>query len=183
MQGIEVQEIILGCQEDKPIFQKKLYEQYYNSFLKICMRYTKNDQDAEHILHDSFLKIFKSIKEYEGKGSFDGWMKRIVVNCNLDFLRSKSAKDQSNVYMPEDITVLHFTTKEANALDKLSCKELMKLVQQLPQTTQTVFNLFVFDGYSHKEIAQHMNMSEGTSQWHVNNARKVLQQKIKNLYP
>lgn len=182
MQGYSDQEIIIGCKENNPLFQKKLYEQCYNGFLKICMRYTKDEQEAEQTLHDSFLKIFKAIGEYEGKGSFEGWMKRIVVNCNLDFLRSKMNKDQTNVYLPEDISQIHYTSKDASAVDKLSMKELMGLVQTLPQTSQTVFNMFVFDGYSHREIAQLLQISEGTSQWHVNNARKVLQEKIKNLY-
>lgn len=146
------------------------------------MRYTKDEQDAEQTLHDSFLKIFKNIGEYEGKGSFEGWMKRIVINSNLDFLRSKMTKDLNNVYLPEDITQINYTTKDANAVDRLSMKELLKLVKSLPQTSQAVFNLFVFDGYSHKEIAKMLQITEGTSQWHVNNARKVLQEKIKNLY-
>lgn len=182
MQGYSDQDIIQGCQENNPIFQKILYEQSYNLFLKICMRYTKNEHDAEQTLHDSYLKIFKSIKEYEGKGSFEGWMKRIVVNCNLDYLRSKTTKEQQNVYLPEDITQINFTTKDANAIDKLNMKELMKLVQSLPHMSKTVFNLFVFDGFSHKEIAGMLQITEGTSQWHVNNARKLLQEKIKNLY-
>lgn len=176
------QEIIVGCKEKNPIFQKKLYEKYYNLFLKICVRYTKNLHDAENILHDSYIKIFSNLVDYESKGSFEGWMKRIVVNCCLDFLRSKELKNQKQTIMPDELSTIQFTSREHNALDQLSMNELLNLVQTLPHTSQTVFNLFIFDGYSHKEISEMLEISEGTSQWHVNNARKTLQQKIKNLY-
>jgi RNA polymerase sigma factor (sigma-70 family) len=173
-------DIIDGCKKHNPIMQKRLYEKFYSLFLKICIRYTQNEQDAENILHDSFIKIFKNISEYESKGSFEGWMKKIVVNCCLDFLRSKSSKNMKQTALPESFDNFEFTNKDANAIDQISMKELLKLIHLLPTVTQTVFNLFIFEGYSHKEISKALTISEGTSQWHVNNARKFLQQKLKN---
>ncbi len=175
------QELIVGCKNNNPLFQKILYEKYYPLFLKICLRYISNSQDAENLLHDSYIKIFTNIIDYEAKGSFEGWMKKIVVNSCLDFLRSKEFKNTQQTSLPDEISQIHYTSKDQSAIDKLSMKELLQIIQQLPTMSQTVFNLFVFDGYSHKEIAGMLDISEGTSQWHVNNARKLLQQKIKSI--
>jgi len=172
-------EIIKGCQENSRACQEGLYKQYYSLFLKMCLRYAKSMEDAEQLLNDSFLRIFKNIGSFKHAGSFEGWMKRIVVNTCLDYLKSKQLKDSLQVSyaasFPEE-TNLALSTE---AVKKLEFKELLSMVQTLPAVSKTVFNLYVFDGYSHKEIGGMLEISESTSSWHLHHARNLLQKRIK----
>jgi RNA polymerase sigma-70 factor (ECF subfamily) len=138
------------------------------------MRYTKNEQNAIEVLNDGFLKIFKNIEQYdERKGALYTWMSRIVTNCCIDFLR----KQQEVYFNPveEHIEDIHL---DNSALQNIDAQELLALIRQLPPATQLVFNLHVIEGYPHKEIAEMLRMREGTSKWHVNEARKQLQKKL-----
>jgi len=141
------------------------------------MRYTRNEQDAIELLNDGFLKIFKNIQQYDStKGALYTWMSRIVTNCCIDFLR----KQQEVYFSPvEDHTEdIHLDNR---ALVQMDAQELLTLIRQLPPATQLVFNLHVIEGYPHKEIAERLQMREGTSKWHVNEARKLLQKKLHQL--
>src|SRR5690606_39628539 len=110
---------------------------------------------------------------------FEGWMRRIMVNTCLDYLKSKYLKDNKKIHYPETpIESGTFSVQNA-AISNIEMRDLMAMIQELPPMSKTVFNLFVFDGYSHREISKLLGISEGTSQWHVNNARKTLQVKIK----
>lgn len=173
------QEIITGCVENVSVFQELLYKQYYSLFLKICARYAINMEDAEQLLNDGFLKIFKNISTYKNAGSFEGWMKRIVVNNCLDYLKSKDLKNSLKIShaapMHEELQV----SVNAEGVRSLEFKELVSLVQSLPPTSKTVFNMYVFDGFSHKEISKMLTISEGTSSWHLHHARNLLQTMIK----
>lgn len=173
------QDIIEGCRRNDRSLQEHLYKKYYSLFLKLCARYAKDMHDAEQLMQDGFLKIFSHIGDYSGKGSFEGWMRRIVVNTCLDYLKSKYLKNAMQLHFPNEIGESATFSINNNALDKIAMKDLLGIIQTLPPMSRTVFNLFVFEGYSHKEIGKLLDMSEGTSQWHVNNARKTLQQKIK----
>ncbi len=172
------QEIITGCKKQHRVIQEYLYKSYYSMFLKLCARYTKDMHDAEQLLQDGFLKIFNNIDSYQGSGSFEGWMKRIMVNTCLDFLKSKQQKNARQVSYPETLQDSLTVISHNSGLEKLVMKDLVQLIQTLSPMSRTVFNLYIFDGFSHKEIAQMLEISEGTSQWHVNNARKNLQEKI-----
>lgn len=171
-------EIIEGCKKNNPHFQELLYKQNYSLFLKICARYSKDMHDAEQLLQDAYLKIFKSLASFAFKGSFEGWMKRIVINNCLDYLKSKQFNNNNKLDFVEEIGEHKLMTSENNGLSNMELNDLIIIIQSLPPMSKTVFNLFIFDGYSHKEIAQILNISVGTSQWHVNNARKTLQEKI-----
>lgn len=173
------QDILEGCRRNERLLQEHLYKKYYSLFLKLCARYAKDMQDAEQLMQDGFLKIFGHINDYSGKGSFEGWMRRIVVNTCLDYLKSKYLKNSMQLHFPAEIGESSAFSVDNTALDKIAMKDMLGIIQTLPPMSRTVFNLFVFDGYSHKEIGAMLDMSEGTSQWHVNNARKNLQQKIK----
>jgi RNA polymerase sigma-70 factor (ECF subfamily) len=135
-------------------------------------------QDAEQLLNDGFLKIFTQIEKYSSIGSFEGWMKKIMVNTCLDYLRSTYLKEEMtmhvNAIQPEETNLA--VTNEG--LESIEFKELVNIIQQLPTMTRTVFNLFVFDGFNHKEISAQLDISEGTSHWHVHQARNTLQKKI-----
>ncbi len=173
------QDIIEGCKENNRLHQEQLYQKYYNLFLKLCARYARDMHDAEQLMQDGFVKIFGHITEFEGKGSFEGWMRRIMVNTCLDYLKSKYLKHAKQLHFPQEVGETLSLSITNSAMDKMAMKDLLGLIQSLPPMSRTVFNLYIFEGYSHKEIAKSLNMSEGTSQWHVNNARKNLQQKIK----
>ena len=171
-------EIIKGCQENHRACQEQLYRHYYSLFLKICVRYAKNMEDAEQLLNDGFLRIFKNISSFKNTGSFEGWMKRVMINTCLDYLKSKQLKDSlkvnSNIVVEETNIAL-----STDALRRLEFKDLVAMIQTLPPSSKTVFNLYVFEGFSHKEIGAMLEISENTSSWHLHNARHNLQKRLK----
>ena len=149
-------------------------------FLKVCSRYAKSMQDAEQLLNDGFLKIFTQVEFFKNAGSFPGWMHRIMVNTCLDYLRGSSLKEEMAIHVhsiPAEESNIAVTN---DGIETLEFKELVKIIQLLPAMTRTVFNMYVFDGYNHKEIADQLAISEGTSHWHVHQARNILQKRINN---
>lgn len=173
-----LQEIIAGCLAKNRAFQEQLYKLYYSMFLKVCVRYAKDMEDAEQLLNDGFMKIFSHINNFGNQGSFEGWMRRIMVNTCLDYLRSKYLKEAKIMQVnsiPAEMSTLSVNNE---VLQNLEYRELVKLILALPPMTRTVFNLFVFEGYSHAEIAAQFDISEKTSKWHVQQARGLLQKKI-----
>ena len=173
------QEIVKGCQDNDRVCQEYLYKQYYSLFLKICARYAKNMEDAEQLLNDGFLRIFTNAKNFKHAGSFEGWMKRILVNTCLDYLKSKQLKSAMQISYSGDVAEDMQIAISTQALQDIEFKELLNMIQALPPVSKTVFNLYVFDGYSHKEIATMLEMSENTSSWHLHHARTQLQKKLK----
>ncbi|MBX2924127.1 MAG: RNA polymerase sigma factor [Chitinophagaceae bacterium] len=171
-------DLISGCINNDRQAQERLYKQFYVSMTSICMRYTRNEHDAIEVLHNGFLKVFKHIHQFDQvKASLYTWIRTIMVNTAIDFVRQhhKHARqlelDQANEpYI------------DSEALQKLDAGELLHLVRKLPPATQTVFNLYVIEGYTHKEIGIKMGISEGTSKWHLSEARKLLQKSLKTLY-
>lgn len=180
MPAYSEEEIIAGCRKKNRALQEHLYRTYYSTFLKVCARYAKSMQDAEQLLNDGFLKVFSQIDNFRNTGSFAGWMQRIMVNTCLDYLRSTALKEEMTMHVkaiPPEETNLSVSNE---GLESIEFKELVQIIQLLPSMTRTVFNLFVFDGYNHKEISEQLEISEGTSHWHVHQARSILQKKIKN---
>lgn len=149
-------------------------------FLKVCARYAKSMLDAEQLLNDGFLKIFTQVEFFKNAGSFPGWMHRIMVNTCLDYLRGSALKEEMKIHVnsiPAEESNIAVTN---DGIESMEFKELVKIIQSLPAMTRTVFNLFVFEGYNHKEISEQLEISEGTSHWHVHQARLILQKKINN---
>lgn len=129
------------------------------------------------MLSDAFFKIFTRIETFKKEGSFEGWMRRIVVNTCLSHVRSATSRRSDSV---EDFSTLGTQMATSNdAISSLGLREIAALIRQLPPMSRAVFNLYVFEGYSHKEISAELKMSEGTSHWHLSKARQWLQQKIK----
>lgn len=181
MPAYSEQEIISGCRKKSRVFQQHLYKLYYSMLLKVCARYAKNMQDAEQLLNDGYLKIFNYIENFKNTGSFEGWMHKIMVNTCLDYLRNNCLKQETIIHsnsIPADESNLSVTNY---GIDRIEFKELVYLIQSLPTMTRTVFNLFVFEGYNHKQISEQLEITEGTSHWHLHNARTTLQKKIKNI--
>jgi RNA polymerase sigma factor (sigma-70 family) len=179
MPAYSEEEIIAGCRKKNRALQEHLYKMYYSTFLKVCARYAKSMQDAEQLLNDGFLKVFSQIDFFKNTGSFAGWMQRIMINTCLDYLRSTSLKEDMIMHV-NSIPAEESNISVGNeALESIEFRELVNLIQSLPSMTRTVFNLFVFDGFNHKEISEQLDISEGTSHWHVHQARNMLQKKIK----
>ena len=170
-----LKELIDGCRNDDRKAQEKLYRNYYRAMMSLCLRYTKNEEDALEVLNTGFLKIFKNIHRYDVvKAGLFTWMRTIIVNSCLDFVKSKQAQSQTGELNSEIEVEI-----QPDIISKMKTMELLQLVRELPPATQAVFNLYVSEGYNHKEISKMMGISEGTSKWHLSEARKILQQKIR----
>lgn len=178
MPAYSEEEIIAGCRQKNRAFQEHLYKMYYSMFLKVCARYAKSMEDAEQLLNDGFLKVFTQIDKFNNTGSFGGWMQRIMINTCLDYLRSTALKEEMIMHVKSIPAEESNIAVSNEGMEQIEFRELVNMIQSLPAMTRTVFNLFVFDGYNHKEIAVQLDISEGTSHWHVHQARSMLQKKI-----
>ncbi len=189
MSGIDTLEhIIQGCVKANRDSQKQLYKLYYGFSLSICMRYSNDYTEAEEIANDGFLKIFKKIDSFEPsyhsyEASFVGWIKKIFIYTAIDQYRKK--KKAYTISLLDD-SHQEISEKSASAIDNMSYREIISLVQKLSPTYRTVFNLYVLDGYKHEEIAEQLKISVGTSKSNLAKARhniqKMLQQTNVKLY-
>ncbi len=178
MPAYSEQEVIAGCRNKNRAVQEHLYKTYYSTFLKVCARYAKSMQDAEQLLNDGFLKVFTQVDNFKNAGSFAGWMHRIMINTCLDYLRGSALKEDMIMHVNAIPAEESNISVNNEAMEQIDFRELVNLIQELPAMTRTVFNMFVFDGYNHKEISGQLDISEGTSHWHVHQARNILQKKI-----
>lgn len=151
--------------------QRYFYERYSGKFLGICCRYISDRMEAEDVMVESMMKIFEKVDQFNFSGSFEGWAKRIVVNEALMFLRKR--KNISVEFDSQD-----FTEPEVIEGGRLEVEDLLEIVNSLPEGYKTVFNLYAIEGYSHTEIAQLLQISEGTSKSQLSRARAILQQKV-----
>ncbi len=180
--------IIKGCKQYKKKYQLLLYDKYAPALMGICVRYSSSREEAEDMLQEGLLNIYANIKTYKGTGSFEGWLKRIVINTAITKLKNKK-KNKIVTQINEEIDAspepeqnddlthkdLRSTIYDA-ALEK---KEILAVINELPEGLRIVFNLYTFEGYKHKEIAQSLNITENTSKSKLLRARKKIQ---KNLY-
>lgn len=175
---MDEQQLIAGCKKGNRLAQRELYETYSRRMLAVCLRYVNDRETARDLMQDGFVKIFTSIGSYSGIGSFEGWMRRIFVNCALEYLRKsdvlKEAFDLDNA--PEPVQ------PSSSAISDMSAKELMELIGRLPVGFRTVFNMFAIEGYSHKEISEKLGITESTSRSQYTRARQMLQKRILELY-
>ena len=165
-----INEIIAGCKRNDRRDQERLYRSFYESMMNLCIRYTKDADDAKLVLNTGFLKVFKNIEKYDPqKAVLYTWIRTIVINSCLDHIKSKQSAIMSSELQEEDIAYV-----EAEVNTKIDATEILHLIRKLPVSTQAVFNLYIIEGYSHKEIAGLLKISEGTSKWHLSEARKNL---------
>lgn len=169
-----IDSIISGCKADNRKAQEQLYRSYYRVMMNLCLRYTKNEMEALEALNTGFYKVFKNIHRYDAvKASLYTWIRIIIINSCLDLIKVKQTQSETgeldqadNVHVPPSV------------IAKMSASEILQLVRQLPAAMQAVFNLYVIEGYSHAEIGKLTDISEGTSKWHLSEARKKLQKMI-----
>lgn len=172
--AITEQLLIQGCVDRNRTYQTELYNLYASKMLGICLRYSRSREEAEEILQEGFLRVFNYIKNYKGTGSFEGWIKKIMVNCAL--LQYRNA---SHHHPPVLLDPLHHDkANDADIASNLDAKELLSLIQALPAGYRLVFNLHVFEGYKHREIAEALGIAEGTSKSNLSDARAILQRAL-----
>jgi len=172
---LTLQELIQGCKRQDLKAQGALYRQYSKILFGICLKYSPNQTEAEDSLQDAFITIFNRIEQYEGKGSFEGWMKRITVNTVLQKYRKKKLYDITNEQqIEEELEDVEVESSE------IPLDYLLKIIQELPDRYRLVFNLYVLDGYSHKEIAEMLAISDGTSKSNLARARMILKKKLED---
>ena len=169
-------ELIKGCIREDRYHQQELFRRYAGKMLVVCMRYTRHEMEAEDILQDAFIKIFDNITRFEFKGSFEGWVRRIVINTALKNYSKKSFKQ-------EQIGLENYPELplEPEVYAHLQEEELLRLIAKLPEGYRLVFNLYAVEGYSHKEIADMLGIQESTSRSQLVKARKMLQAMIIDL--
>lgn len=177
----EVLEWVGACREGNARAQRKLFKHFYSMAMQICMRYAGSTDEAADMLNEGFLKVFSNLDKYENTGSFEAWLKRVVSNAALDY-RRKYVQQVELVELDglPDMQIADYSVNDAVA--NISSQELIGLIQTLPPVTRTVFNMFVFEGFSHREIAEEMGITENTSAWHVNSARSKLKELICKMY-
>lgn len=170
------QNIVKQCLQGDKAAQEQLYDTYANKMFAVCLRYSTNRQDAEDVLQEGFVKVFKNLIRFQFKGSFEGWIRRIMVNSAIEHYR-KNAKWMYT----EDAQEVKIETKDIGVLQTLKVNDLLALVQKLPTGYRTVFNLYVIEGYTHQEIADMLQVTESTSKTQLFKARAALQIMIKEL--
>jgi len=168
-------EIIHNCKNQHAASQKLLYDRYAGKMLSVCMRYINDKAEAEDVLQEAFIKIFANIVHFRSEGSFEGWMRRIFVNSALSALRVKQLKFADNID-----NHLNHSKVEASVFDKIGAQEIFEMIRSLPNGYRVVFNLFAIEGYSHKEIAYLLNITESTSRTQFLKARNALKEKFTN---
>ena len=175
---VAIHELVEGCLANNRKAQEALYRHFYPFAMAIAQRYARDEMDAADIMSHAFVRIFKSIHSFDSdKGSLHAWIKRIVVNEGLTHIKSRS-RFSENVELETVSEPVIATT----VLEEMSATEIMELVKKLPPATHAVFVLYAVEGYNHREIAERLGISEGTSKWHLSEARKNLQKQLQLLY-
>jgi RNA polymerase sigma factor (sigma-70 family) len=167
------QELVNACIKGDGRAQKLLYEQYSRTMFGICLRYSNTYDEAKDILQDGFVKVFTKMGQFGFQGSFEGWMKRIFVNTALEYYRS----NKNHMYH-EDVNMAYDQPYHDHTIDKISQKEILDILQSLAPGYRNVLNLYIIEGYSHAEIAEMLQINEGTSKSQLSRARVILQQAI-----
>ena len=169
--------LIAGCIAKDPKSQKSLFDIFAPTMYAICYRYAKNPDQAKDLLQDGFIKAFTKLSEFKFEGSFEGWLKRIFINHSLEYIRKEMRK-------PDMVKVeeVHNLASDSFQFHNLDSKKIMAQIQKLPTGYRTVINLFIIEGYSHKEIANLLGISENTSKTQLHKGRQMLQKMIAKDY-
>jgi RNA polymerase sigma factor (sigma-70 family) len=176
-QQLQDKELIDGCLRKDRKAQKQLFEKYFSDMMAICMRYTRNEDEAKDILQEGFIKVFSKISTFSGDGSLKGWLHSIMIRTAIDHYR-KDQREAKTI----DYEIEQDQREEASVEAQLASEEILLIIQKLPAIQRAVFNLFAMEGFSHKEISKELNITEGTSKWHLCEARKNLKKMLELYY-
>ncbi len=170
-------ELINGCKADNRKIQEMLYRKYAGEMFRVCLSYEPDRDIAKDILQRAFLKVFRNIESYQGTGTLKGWIRRITTNTAIDLFRQK--RNSFNTVSIDETD--GYNEPAGDNSDPLFYKDLLKEVQNLPDGARMVFNLYALEGYGHKEIAEKLNVTEGTSKSQLSRARKILNERLKGM--
>lgn len=177
----ELQEIVDGCIRGKRKFQKQLFEMFYGKMMSICYRYAKDADEAQDMVQNGFIKVFKKLDVYNFEGSLEGWIRRIMVNTAIDQIRKNKRdpflmEDDERVQnIEEDVP---FSTEEDEYYSKLKAETAIQAISKLSPAYRMVFNMYVIEGFTHKEIAEYLGISEGTSKSNLAKAKQKLRAQL-----
>jgi RNA polymerase sigma factor (sigma-70 family) len=174
---VSLTDIVLGCQKGTPLMQKKLYELYYHTMIKVAYRYTQDIEKAATVYNNAMLKVFNAITNYQEKGNLQAWIKQIVIHSAIDFVRVKN-NFQEHAPITQHNEDEHFIDNAV--FEKMDSQAIRTLINTLPEKLAAVFNLFVYEEYSHQEIAELLQIPIGTSRYYLSEARRLLKEKITN---
>lgn len=170
----EPDDLILGCKRGKLIAQRRLYEKYSHAMLGVCRRYSRSEAEAEDAMINGFVRVFERIGDYRGEGSFEGWMKRIMVHVAVDIFRQEQRySGHVSLDNPDMKSIVSNPFEQ-----RLEVADLMALVESLPEGQRVVFNLYAIEGYSHKEVGEMLGISENTSKTQLLKARTTLRKRL-----
>lgn len=170
-----IKEVIDGCIKGKRKYQEILHKAFYSKMLVACMRYAENRAEAEDLLHEGFIKLYSRLPRYNYKGSFEGWVRRIIVNNAIDFIRKK--KEIAVDFRDEHQHIINnqyddsISNKNATELTKIKAEKIIEAIQKLSPAYRAVFNMYVLEDMSHKEIAKELGISVGTSKSNLSKAK------------
>ena len=167
--------LVKACIQGNMAAQKKLFDKYSRVMMGLCLRYASCIEEAEDLAQDGWMKVFERIHSFRFEGSLEGWIKRIMINTSLDYLRRNKQLTQSIDGSSENHSSMH---TDAEAFSRLSAKELLAIIRQLPAGYRSIFNLYAIEGFSHKEIAAMLNVSESTSKSQYIRAKACLQKML-----
>ena len=172
-QDISENELIIGCIKKNRKYQELLYRKYAGKMYAVCLNYAKDRQLAQDILQDGFIKVFSKIKDFQQNGSLEGWIRRIIVNTAIDYHRKVK---RYNDLLEQEIKNEDNINSENTIIENINAEDILNHLKKLPSGARMVFNLYAVEGYSHKEISEKLNISEGTSKSQFSRARSLLQQ-------
>ncbi len=167
----EEEDLIRACIRKERWAQKLLYEEHYGKMMGVCLRYASNEEDALDILHEGFIKIFKNIGKYQPGTSLSSWMRRVIINTSIDYYRKTIRRRTEDIEHAYNIS-----SNDADAISQFTEQEILEAIQQLSPAYRTIFNLYVIEGYSHKEIANTLDITESTSRSNLVKARLKLKE-------
>jgi RNA polymerase sigma factor (sigma-70 family) len=169
-----IDELIEGCRSGQRKMQEMLYKLYASKMLGVCMRYATDRMEAEDMLQNGFIKVFKKLDDYRGEGSFEGWVRKIMVHSSIEYYR----KHHKMMQIVDIETPGAEQSVDPLAASNLGVQDLLAIIQQLPPGYKMVFNLYAIEGYSHKEIGEIMSITEGASKSQLSRARTILKEQI-----
>ena len=169
--------LLEGCKKGKPKSQEALYKRFAAAMYGLCLQYASSEEDAQDIMQEGFVKVFRKLDQVKNPEAFPGWIRRVMINTALEKYRS-----QVILQLIDEVQEEADEANDEKIFDNLTCQELVELIQTLSPRYRMVFNLFAIEGYSHQDISEELGISIGTSKSNLSRARAILQEKIKNIY-